>query len=56
MLDGKFSTPIEAFLMFWKQLNRVSLTDCEFLPTRLLSEIFLPHRHDRHFGITVHHH
>jgi hypothetical protein len=47
--------PIGAFLLFWKQLNGIGLTDNELLSARLLGEIFLSHRHDRHFGITVHH-
>jgi hypothetical protein len=56
ILDGKFSASIEALLLFWKQLNCLGLAGSQFLPTRLFSEILLPHRHDRHFGVTVHHH
>src|SRR5215467_9616722 len=56
ILDGKFSASIEALLIFWKRFNCVGLVNSEFLPTRLLSEILLSHRHNRHFGIAVHHH
>ena len=55
VLDGQFSASIEAFLLLRKQLNCFGLTDSEFLWAYLLGEIFLSHRHDWHFGITVRH-
>jgi len=46
---------LRAFLLFWKQLNGIGLTYNELLSTPLLGEICLSRRHDRHFGISVHH-